>query len=122
MPELIGGERRSCQRFEIALNVRFSYTSRGKEVHYGQGVTAELSRRGVLFRSDCVPPEGAEITLRLEWPFLLQNVCELEVVMKGRVLRTTPRGTVVVTHGHEFRTCGERSFGENAGPNTLVVA
>jgi len=81
-----------------------------------------MSRNGVLFVADTPPPDGAEIELYLEWPFLLQGVCELEVVMKGKVLHTTARGTVAATKGHEFRTRGGRSFGEAPGPGLFLVA
>ena len=120
--ELIGGERRNSRRYELELNLRFSYKLRGGEVRHGHGVTVDVSRRGVLFLADQAPPNGAAVELRMEWPFLLQGVCGLEVIMKGRVLRTTERGTAVTTHGYEFRTCGERSFGEAPSPGTFLVA
>ena len=120
--ELISGERRDSRRYELALNLRFSCTLRSGEVRFGHGVTRDLGRHGILFDTDEVLPDGAEVELRVEWPFLLQGVCELEVVMKGKVLRTTGRGTVVIARGHEFHTCGERSFDEAPAPRLFLVA
>ena len=76
----------------------------------GSGTVADLSRSGVRFMTDSPPPDGAKIELRLAWPFLLQNVCPLELVLRGKVFGTDPRGTVATLHHYEFRTCGARSF------------
>jgi hypothetical protein len=40
----------------------------------------------------------------------LQNVCPLELLIRGEVRQTGARGTVVRMHHYEFRTCGARSF------------
>jgi hypothetical protein len=50
------------------------------------------------------------VELRIEWPFLLQGVCPLELQVWGRVLRSDDQGTVVRMSRYEFRTCGARSF------------
>jgi len=40
----------------------------------------------------------------------LQNVCPLELIVRGTTLTTNERGTVLAMSDHEFRTCGPRSF------------
>jgi hypothetical protein len=70
----------------------------------------DLSRKGIRFSSDDPPPRAAEVELLIEWPFLLQNVCPLELRVWGRVLRSDDQGTVVRMSKYEFRTVGARSF------------
>jgi hypothetical protein len=107
--DIIHGDRRSDRRYDLELELRFSYKRRGV-TYIGSGRTLDLSGGGVLFTSDSAVPEGQEIELRVAWPFLLQNVCPLEVLIRGTVLRTDARGAVVRMRDYEFRTCGERSF------------
>ena len=121
MRDLIGGDRRTSRRYELALNLRFSYVKKGAAIH-GNGTTVELASGGVLFHADAPPPDGVEVELRVEWPFLLQEVCNLEVLLKGRVIRTDSRGTAVKMHGYEFQTCGPRSFAEAPAPRLFLVA
>jgi hypothetical protein len=91
------------------MELEFSYTLAGA-THFGSGLTVDLSRGGVRFRADDPPPEGVEVELRIAWPYLLQNVCPLELVVRGAVTGTCERGTVLAMDRYEFRTCGERSF------------
>jgi len=107
--DIIHGDRRLDRRYGLDLELRFSYTSRGV-TYLGSGRTVDLGGGGVLFASDSTVPEGQEIELRVAWPFLLQNVCPLEVRIRGTVLRNEARGTVVRMRDYEFRTVGERSF------------
>src|SRR5579883_1033798 len=102
--DIIHGDRRNDRRYAVEIPLRFSYSQKGV-AYIGSGTVADLSRSGVRFSTDSAPPDGVEIELRLAWPFLLQNVCPLELVIRGEVYRTGPRGTVVKLHHYEFRTC-----------------
>jgi hypothetical protein len=104
----IQGDRRAEKRYAYAMPLRFQVTS--GEPCAGAGRTGDLGRKSILFQTDVPPPKDAEIELRVDWPFLLQNVCELELYVWGRVLRSDCRGTVVVMRRYEFRTRGARSF------------
>jgi hypothetical protein len=46
---------------------------------------------------------------------LLQNVCPLELVIRGPLVRSDGRGTVVHVDYCEFQTCGDRSFADGPG-------
>jgi hypothetical protein len=111
--DIIHGDRRSHRRYSIDIALRFSFSRKGI-VYLGSGRVLDLSRSGVRFETDSPPPDGAEVELRLAWPFLLQNVCPLELVIRGEVASNSSRGTVVRTSHYEFRTCGERSFDQAA--------
>ena len=112
--DIIHGDRRNDRRYAVEIPLRFSYNSQGI-AYLGSGRVADLSRGGVRFEADCPPPDGTEVELRLAWPFLLQDVCPLELVIRGEVMHTTSRGTVVRMHHYEFRTCGARSFDQASG-------
>ena len=69
-----------------------------------------LGWKEIRFVSDDPPPQDTDLELRIAWLFLLQNVRPLELRVRGRVLRSDDRGTVLRISKYEFRTCGERSF------------
>lgn len=105
----IHGDRRADRRYDFEMPLHFSCQS-GWLHSSGSGMTKDLCRKGILFVSETVPPKDTDVELRIEWPFLLQNVCPLELLVWGRVLRSDRRGTVVRMSRYEFRTCGNRSF------------
>lgn len=112
--DAIHGDRRGNRRYQFELDMRFSYEDSGIQC-LGAGLTEDLSRCGIRFHTDCPPPEGTEVEVRIAWAFLLQDVCPLELVMWGKILRTGANGTVLRMRNYEFRTCGERSFVQAAG-------
>jgi hypothetical protein len=107
--DFISGERRLDRRYELALNVRFTYEM-DQHSNCGYGITRNLSRGGLKFHTDTPPPEGSDLVLHVSWPFLLQNVCPLELVIWGKVLKSDGESATVVMRDYEFKTCGERSF------------
>jgi hypothetical protein len=107
--DMIHGDRRADRRYAFEMPLHFLCQS-GWVRSSGSGRTKDLCRKGILFVSDSPPTAGTELELRIEWPFLLQNVCPLELWVGGRVLRSDRRGTVVRMNSYEFRTCGARSF------------
>ena len=107
--DIIHGDRRQDRRYTFALDMRFTYTDR-RTAHEGIGCTVDLSRGGIRFYSDTPPPAGSFVELRVAWPFLLQNVCPLELQLWGTVQRSGADGTVVRITRYEFRTCGARAF------------
>lgn len=120
--DMIHGDRRADRRYAFEMPLHFSCHSGWRAS--GSGYTKDLCRKGILFISDSPLPAGTELELRIEWPFLLQNVCPLELCVGGRVLRTDDRGTVVRMSSYEFRTCGARSFDQASarGVNLSVIA
>jgi hypothetical protein len=108
---LIQGDRRPARLYECEMPLRFVCQSGGTQ-YTGSGCTADLGRREVHFVSDNPLPYGAEVELHIEWPFLLQGVCPLELRMWGRVLRSDQQRTVATMTEYEFHTCGPRSFNQ----------
>lgn len=112
--DIIHGDRRSDRRYELSLQLRF-HCSEWPATRIECGHTLELSRGGVRFLTESAPPDGSTVEVRIQWPFLLQGVCPLELRVGGAVLRTDSRGTVVRISKYEFRTCGRNSFDEVEG-------
>src|ERR1035441_6833790 len=108
--EVIHGDRRLNRRYDVELQLHFHYTTAEGALRLGSGVTSELSRGGILFLTDDPPPAGTEVEAHIAWPFLLQETCPLELVVRGQVCGASERGTVLRFRNYEFRTCGERSF------------
>jgi hypothetical protein len=119
----IHGDRRSERRYAYEMEVQFSY-SLGCARHFGSGLTADLSRTAVRFVADNPPPQGSDVELQISWPFLLQNVCPLELVVRGKTTTINARGTIVAMNHYEFRTCGQRSFvsaASGAGSTSILA-
>jgi len=97
----------------LEIPLRFSYNLNGI-AYLGSGLVSDLSRGGVRFLTGSPPPGGAEVELRLVWPFDLQMIHPPELVIRGAVLRTGSWGTVVRMHHYGFRPRGERPFDQTA--------
>lgn len=110
--DLIPGDRRLERRYAFESPLQFRYTGESGEAHEGSGRAADLSREAIRFQSETLPPMGVHLEARIAWPFLLQGVCRLELVVRGSVRNVTDRGAVLSIQSYEFRTCGERSFVE----------
>jgi len=115
----IQGDRRSCQRYSCELELRFEHQDPAGAVCRGHGVTADLSSGALRFFPDQPVACGAEVVTRIAWPFLLQDVCPLELVLQGTVKRITGRGAILAIRTYEFRTCGARSFWEAAPESSM---
>ena len=100
----IGGERRTDRRYDIALNVRWKLIRRRRVLDSGTGKTIDVSSGGLLLETDRELPSGLNIELSISWPVLLHNVAPLQLVVAGRVVRTTGQRIGVRMTQHEFRT------------------
>ena len=109
---LIQGDRRQSRRYDCQLDLRFEQQSPDGAVRLGCGTTADLSSGGLRFYSDEPLEAGAETVTRVAWPFKLQNVCPLELILTGRISTVTARGAILAIRSYEFRTCGAKSFWE----------
>jgi hypothetical protein len=109
-PDIIHGDRRSMKRYDFELELRFECWDNHGTERRGHGVTSDLSRKHLRFQTDEPPQLGDRLEARIAWPFLLQNVCRLQLVLRGPVLEIGDRGILVGIDSYEFQTCGERSF------------
>ncbi len=98
------------KRYDCELELRFECWDNRGTGRRGHGVTSDLSRKHLRFQTDERPQPGDRLEARIAWPFLLQNVCRLQLVVRGPVLEVGDRGILVGIESYEFQTCGERSF------------
>jgi hypothetical protein len=68
-----------------------------------EAVTSDMSSAGVLVQSADILPTGARVELRMDWPARLNGRCPLRLVVAGKVLKTTARGTVISVARYEYR-------------------
>ncbi len=100
-------ERRSRERFPLALAVE--YRLLGKDERWGFGKICNISSTGALFEVFERRTFSGSIELMVSWPCLLDGVCGLKLVMKGRVVRSEGSGVAIESRHHEFRTAALKS-------------
>lgn len=101
--------RLSERRKPVEMDLRFSYSRKGI-TYLGTGLARQLTNVEVRIESDQELPLSGNIQLRITWPFLLQSVCPLELVIEGSIEYCDGKQGAVLIRGYEFRTWGEQSF------------
>jgi hypothetical protein len=81
---------------------------RGRIERQGSGRTIDIGCGGVRLETNESLPVGRLIELMISWPFLLEGICPLKLVMRGRIVRSDSKGIAVKVRHHEFRTAGAR--------------
>jgi hypothetical protein len=104
-------DQRLHQRYPIILKVEYKLLKKGRVELVGSGRTMNISSGGIFFEAGDPLPLNRRVELAMDWPFLLEGVCPLKLVMRGRVVRTDGQGIAVRIARHEFRTAGVRSLG-----------
>jgi hypothetical protein len=102
----ISGDRRRDRRYRIDLEVRWKLIRRRRVRDAGVGRTIDLSSGGVLFDATRPLPPGMQVELNISWPVLLHNVAPMQLVVSGRVVRSTGTRVAIQMNQHEFRTVG----------------
>ena len=116
LPFIPSLERRMECRYGFEQPLIFSF-NRHRNALLGAGQTIELGGGGLLFQSDWPPPDGVAIEVRMAWPFLVQGVCSVVLLIQGTVVRTDARGTAVRMQRYSFQTAetGESDWASNSG-------
>jgi PilZ domain len=109
--QLLNGRRdpRRHRRYPVSLNVTYKlFHQNGKISRLGSGQTLDVSSGGACFESTGPFPSAGSIELTINWPCLLEGVCPLKLVMRGRIVRVDGERIAVEAEHHEFRTAGIR--------------
>ena len=113
--ETCSSDQRRHFRYPISLDIEYRLLNWSPVGRAGFGRTRNISTRGILFETnDTLPPLRAEIELLIHWPFLLDDVCPLRLVIRGRVVRTEGKAVALRIQRHEFRTRGSKLGRTNA--------
>jgi hypothetical protein len=108
-------ERRASSRFPIERAVRFKVLSRKESPAPGRGRTINMSSSGILFTTDRDLTPGRRVEIAVSWPAQLNQSCPLQLVARGRVVRSEPGKAALEIQQHEFRTARAGVFGDQAG-------
>lgn len=127
MPKLlkadgIYGERRLARRYGVDLELRYSLCTVAGEVEAGAGVARDISRSGVLLECQNRLAVRRPVELVIAWPFRLQNICQLELVVTGETVRSEGGRAAVRATDYRFRTRGSRGFEEQPAGRRRVLA
>lgn len=104
----MGSNRREQRRFPLAFKLTYS----SKSGEHGSGELSNMGSSGLLFQCGHRFVKGELIKVSLEWPYLLDGSCPLQLCVHGRVLRSGDSGTAIATMKHEFRTARRTSLAE----------
>ena len=102
-------EWRSHPRFKLNLELQFSYR-RGNRTWHGTGRTRDFSDKVICFESDQELPRGAQLELCIAWPFALQGLLPLDMIVHGALVRQQNSLAVLRLENFEFRTREEAFF------------
>jgi len=116
-------ELREDRRIGVDMELRFSYRS-GDITYIGTGRATNLNSRAVCFEIDQEVRGTNDLELRIPWPSRLQEICFLELVLRGRIVRKGRSSAVLQMESYEFQTCGDRSFSslDNCGVTCNTAA
>lgn len=106
-------ERRLHRRFPLSLYVDYRLLNRGRVDLLGSARTINLASGGVLLEADASLVTGRQIELFISWPMLLERVCPLNLVMRGKITRSHGQVVAVQASQYEFRTAGVRPADTN---------
>lgn len=110
-------DRRFRHRYPLALELSYKV---GGSPFLRSGRTRNISSNGVLFQSYEAGKMGCLIVLTMHWPVLLDDLCPLNLVMTGHVVRVEGDMVAVQVYSHEFRT--SKRSGEIARLELLPAA
>jgi hypothetical protein len=97
-------DRRGSVRFPVNLEVRYSVVGLSRPVENGFGRTIDMSSSGLSFTTDRPLSIGQELDLSIDWPVLLGEGVQLQLVTSGVVVRSVGAVTALRIERYDFRT------------------
>jgi c-di-GMP-binding flagellar brake protein YcgR len=96
-------DQRSHLRYPISLEVEYKLLNRGHTKSRGSGRTLNISSGGALIAISNQLALGARVEVIVDWPFLLDGIRPLKLVMRGRVVRSVGTSIAIRTEHRKFR-------------------
>lgn len=94
-------ERRVHCRYPISLQCEYTLPNRIKARDVK---TLNISAGGVLVESTTAWPASDRIDLAIDWPYLSDNSCPLQLYISGKIVRVDGTRLAVSAEHQEFRT------------------
>jgi hypothetical protein len=96
-------ERRESPRFDVRLTLRYRLSQKGEsDSRWQTGVTRDMSKDGVGFKTKRPLPIGSHIELRIDWPARNDNAFPVDLQATGFVVRSDQNRTAVRISSHRF--------------------
>ena len=76
-------DQRQYPRYPIALELQYKLLNQDPAQKPRSGITLSISTGGIFFEAKDQLPEGSQIDLAIDWPYLLNGVCRLRLVVHG---------------------------------------
>lgn len=96
-------ERRRSTRFGVHLSLRFRQSEKGVQHLWNSGVTRDMSKDGVAFKSSHALPVGSHVELRIDWPVRQESDRPIDLQATGFVVWSDDGETAVRISSHRFR-------------------
>ena len=113
--ERFAGDRRKCPRFELRLPLRYRLSQKGVETRWNAGITRDMSRDGVVFKTRRPLPLGAHVEIRIDWPARYQSLHPVDLQATGFVVRSDGGRSAVRITSHRFLVeSGDQPLGKTA--------
>ena len=128
---------RSARRYELSAPVSFSWSIRGGPVQTAEGLTREISHRGVWIWTKNCPPVEALIQMTVSLPRINGSVCAMSIAGEGIVVRVQTNNMTMTSRfctgfaasvnfcleqsrNSELLSCGDNNLGVDLPQLTLV--
>ncbi|HLI84007.1 MAG TPA: PilZ domain-containing protein [Bryobacteraceae bacterium] len=96
-------ERRESPRFDVRLTLRYRLSQKGEaDSRWQTGVTRDMSKGGVGFKTKRPLPVGSHIELRIDWPARHESAEPVDLQATGFVVRSDQNRTAVRISSHRF--------------------
>jgi len=109
--------RRENRRFPLACKLRYKL----KSGYHGSGEVSNIGSSGLLFQCGRQLVSGEQIEVSIEWPYLLDGTCPLQLCVQGRILRSGNTGAAIAILKYEFRTARKTVAGKPLGLSSLLT-
>lgn len=96
-------DRRDSDRFPIERDIRYKVLGKRSD-EVGSGKTLNISSSGILFTKEHLLVPGKRLEVTVNWPVSLNNKCNLNLIARGRVVRTERGRAAIKIQQYEFRT------------------
>ena len=96
-------ERRRSTRFGVHLSLRYRQSEKGVQHRWSNGITRDMSKDGVAFKSGQPLPVGSHVELRIDWPVRQEANRPIDLQATGFVVWSGSGETAVRISSHKFR-------------------
>jgi hypothetical protein len=100
--ERIKGDRRNHRRYQINLELTYRHLFGKRTIPEGTGRILNMGSGGLLFETAGTLPIGANVEVKVHWPYRSESGVPLRLVVTGRVVRASDGQVAVQLARHKF--------------------